>query len=821
MEAQPAENPMPSRSHWFPAWLRNHAGFMVILAGTVGLVVNIALLFQIGTPFGGYFSWVEPGDGWGLPSTYTPDWWPINAFYSDPARLWLKTADGQEYAYNVEAAFADAAAAGRPTVRIEANAPVDQPMTMDLPVLAFGLRDFIDIRLPDLIVGTAFFLLAIIVLRARPDHPLNRSFAVIASIVAAHRWLQAPVIFDGVGWYPVLLLTVATTLAAFTGPATLHFALLFPSPLRWIMDRVLPLMYVTAATLAITFALLRSPLSPVAGPEIAAITRALFPLVLILYLVGVFGLLARLTWSWFHERETRRQRRAAAAVLAGLVAALPMLLVMAAVVIPGLGGGTSSFWLGLDLRYSLLGVALAFAYVILRYQTFQSPSRLFIFVFALSFSALLAAIASWLWLLVPGNSAGPLTRPPFAILFGALLVANLFWSLASGGRGWFGRFMGWEQQSYDAARAFGERVMDTTDDLRELPAAISRSLVDEMALERAAVWLWHPDRGELALEAVAGSQTPAPPLTLDLPSSWIAGGGTRRVLPDETSPELAGLSAAGIELVVPLAAEREPLGLLGLGRRWDEEIFDDRDLSVAELVGQQASLFLLAGQRVDELRRVPSRLVAAQERERLRLARELHDTTQQFLGRLPFFLAVSRATIPSSPDLAAEMLDNCMDDIQDAAATLRSIRVDLAPNMLDTSLARPLEGLIGHVRQRAGLTIDFNAPDDLDDATTMETRHALYRVIQQALDNAVVHAGATQIDVELARSNGRVTFGVRDNGRGSTLEERHQAQSTGSFGLYSMQTRVESCGGEFAFISAPGQGTQVEGWVPARPSSGS
>jgi signal transduction histidine kinase len=62
---------------------------------------------------------------------------------------------------------------------------------------------------------------------------------------------------------------------------------------------------------------------------------------------------------------------------------------------------------------------------------------------------------------------------------------------------------------------------------------------------------------------------------------------------------------------------------------------------------------------------------------------------------------------------------------------------------------------------------------------------------------------------------------VRDNGRGSTLEERHQAQSTGSFGLYSMQTRVESCGGEFAFISAPGQGTQVEGWVPARPSSGS
>ena len=93
---------------------------------------------------------------------------------------------------------------------------------------------------------------------------------------------------------------------------------------------------------------------------------------------------------------------------------------------------------------------------------------------------------------------------------------------------------------------------------------------------------------------------------------------------------------------------------------------------------------------------------------------------------------------------------------------LRRIRVSLAPNQLETNLLHSLQGLAGHVRQRLGLAVSLDAPTDLDKALSPETRHALYRVIQQALDNTVAHAGATSAVVTLARENGRVLFAVRD-----------------------------------------------------------
>jgi signal transduction histidine kinase len=271
--------------------------------------------------------------------------------------------------------------------------------------------------------------------------------------------------------------------------------------------------------------------------------------------------------------------------------------------------------------------------------------------------------------------------------------------------------------------------------------------------------------------------------------------------------------------MAPLAAGNRPIGLLGLGRRWDEEIFDERDLAVAELVAQQAALFGLAATQVEELRRVPSLISEAQERERYRLAAELHDTIQQFLGRLPFFLTVSRDLIARDGARAAALIDRCIADVGQAAIELRQIRANLAPNQLETSLVKPLDSLAAHVEQQHGLVVRLRAPQGLDKATTADTRLALYRVIQQALDNAVAHAQATEVSVTLIRQNGRVKFEVADNGRGSSEMERRASQMEGSFGLQSMRARVEAVGGEFKFFSTDGRGTTVSGWVPAAETS--
>jgi signal transduction histidine kinase len=233
-----------------------------------------------------------------------------------------------------------------------------------------------------------------------------------------------------------------------------------------------------------------------------------------------------------------------------------------------------------------------------------------------------------------------------------------------------------------------------------------------------------------------------------------------------------------------------------------------------ELIGQQVQLYLQVAQQIDQLRQVAQQISAAQERERTLLAAELHDTIQQFLGRLPFFLVASKEAIVDNPEEAAELLERSLLDIQEAAVTVQQIRQTLAPIHLNHSLTRSLKALVAHAERRHGMEILLALEGDLDVATTLETRHALYRVIQHALDNAALHAEADTVTVEMRLVNGQVHFQVADHGRGATSQMLTLAQTTGHFGLQSMRARIEACGGEFAFETAAGKGMRVWGWVP-------
>jgi signal transduction histidine kinase len=221
-----------------------------------------------------------------------------------------------------------------------------------------------------------------------------------------------------------------------------------------------------------------------------------------------------------------------------------------------------------------------------------------------------------------------------------------------------------------------------------------------------------------------------------------------------------------------------------------------------------------------------------QDRERWRLAQELHDTIQQFLGRLPFYLAVSRDAIPTTPDAARAILDRMIDETEEAAIAVRQIRHDLAPSQLERGLIASVEALCGHFEQRSGIATTTRLDPGVDECTTPPGRYVVYRVIQQAFDNVEAHAGASAVVVELAidgeetasgaePANGdqgpsgqALIFCVRDNGRGSTETERRAARERGSAGLDSMRARLESHGGEFYFRSTPGQGTEAGGRLP-------
>jgi len=254
--------------------------------------------------------------------------------------------------------------------------------------------------------------------------------------------------------------------------------------------------------------------------------------------------------------------------------------------------------------------------------------------------------------------------------------------------------------------------------------------------------------------------------------------------------------------------------LLALGKRWDEEIIDERDLETIELIAQQAALFLLTAVQVEQLQQSQRLVAVAQERERFKIAQELHDTVQQFLGHLPFYLDLSRQAIQTNPAKAEQLLEQCVVNTEQAAHTVREIRANLAPSQLENGLRQPLLGLIEQFEYRTGIQVEFVLHPAVNTCLPLEPRHMLYRVLQQALENIALHANAAHVQMALDYTNDQVSFVVADDGCGCSEQQCRLAQAAGAFGLRSMAARIESVNGQFIFKSTPQQGTLVQGWAP-------
>ena len=588
---------------------------MLLVAAIIGLSLYTNLR-EIGQPFGGYISYSILAGQRSFVATETPDWWPAVVAGQVGVNDELLAVDGLPHAHNARATYARAYAAGRPVTLLVRSHATDETRSVAIQPAPITFHDVIDVRLPELLVAAAFWLLGLLVLRARSGAITNRVFAITAAMVALHRASSQPVFIGDP--LPLHLLLSASLLMAggLLGPLAMHLATVFPTPLSRRPRLGLILVYALGVTLGLLLTATRCPWSARFSQEsMQAFQDAAYMVMLILVLMGVVSLLVRLTWSWIYERRTRRQRRAAAIVLAGMLGALPMLLYLLAPLLnAGLVAESDAYWRGLDMRYTLLAIPITFAIVIIRYQTFKALSSLFMVVLLLSLSGMLAAVGAWLWRfsLPAGVAAG---RPPFALLFTLILSSSVFWSVLVGRSRWFGRYLNWEATTYDAARAFGHRIMGRSD-ANTLPAALTKTLVEEMALERAALWL-RDERGFILAGSAGDAGSLPPQLALPAPGQPFPDRAMRSNLPESVPGWLSPLTGEErVEVVVPLAVNGVPLGVLGLGRRWDEAIFNDRDIAVAELVGQQATLFLQASLQVEELRRVPDHVAAAQERER-------------------------------------------------------------------------------------------------------------------------------------------------------------------------------------------------------------
>lgn len=199
-------------------------------------------------------------------------------------------------------------------------------------------------------------------------------------------------------------------------------------------------------------------------------------------------------------------------------------------------------------------------------------------------------------------------------------------------------------------------------------------------------------------------------------------------------------------------------------------------------------------------------LLQAQEEERRRIARELHDEMGQMLTALKLELQETQRE-PVSPRVrlteSIEMIDQIMEQV-------RTLLADLRPAPLETlGLPAALRWYLNRQAERTGLKICFQA-DNLSGRLPTEIEVSGFRIVQEALTNVIRHARAQHVTVELRQEETVLWLSIKDDGIGFDVNvAQEQAAARGSLGLLGMHERAELAGGHLSIISTPPHGTQI------------
>ncbi|WP_128002801.1 PAS domain S-box protein [Piscinibacter defluvii] len=219
-----------------------------------------------------------------------------------------------------------------------------------------------------------------------------------------------------------------------------------------------------------------------------------------------------------------------------------------------------------------------------------------------------------------------------------------------------------------------------------------------------------------------------------------------------------------------------------------------------------------------ELQRLLDAREGVQERERLRIARELHDDMQQSLAAVLMEATVVRESLGHADPGAAEALARIEHATEQAIASARRIIHDLRPQALEEfGLVAALENLAAQFSQRTGIAcrVDASGLAAADEARLVPQGTCLYRVAQEALNNVAKHAHASTVQVTLAsRAPQQLLLSVADDGIGIAAGSEHRH---GAFGLIGMRERLRAAGGTLQVHSPPGGGTTLDAQVPLAP----
>ncbi len=250
--------------------------------------------------------------------------------------------------------------------------------------------------------------------------------------------------------------------------------------------------------------------------------------------------------------------------------------------------------------------------------------------------------------------------------------------------------------------------------------------------------------------------------------------------------------------------------------------FEPRDLTSEEMIllrglTEQAALAVVNARLYESLRQQEQaraqllrKMISAQEDERMRIARELHDETSQSLTALMMGLDTANLVANSNLHKARAQLESARAIAVGMLQGIHRLIADLRPSLLDHRGLMPAILWYGEQRLKP-LGIELKFEENLQGRRLppeMET--CCFRIVQESMTNIIRHAQATQVTIHLIQEDGFLVLRIMDNGRGFDVDALADADDSGKgLGLQGMQERCSILGGEFSLHSAPGQGTTI------------
>ncbi|TME46621.1 MAG: sensor histidine kinase [Chloroflexi bacterium] len=339
---------------------------------------------------------------------------------------------------------------------------------------------------------------------------------------------------------------------------------------------------------------------------------------------------------------------------------------------------------------------------------------------------------------------------------------------------------------YEALSEFSEHLSETFSQ-EDILDRMSRILAHGTGADRAEIWVRAGDRLLLASSSATLNGSP----------------------PAELRMENGTLPPMERDLVVAVSHRGEILGALTVMNKRGETMNDVEQKLVNDLAGQAGLVLKNVGlnrellARLEDLRASRQRLVAAQDDERRRIERNLHDGAQQHLVALKIKLGLAEAVAEPASKVRG-MLTQLKADADEALTTMRELARGIYPPLLAS------DGLPAALRaqaRRIAVPVELELADVPRQPRELEG--AIYFCCLEALQNLSKHAEASRVNLRLWSEGRTLAFEVADNGKGFDLNG-----TTDRHGIENMRDRLEALGGTLTIKSTPGQGTTIAGTIP-------